>query len=247
MSDFDSLLPDFGSLDELVGFAGTVDMHIQAQYPGFGEEASGEEDAQQYDDSHFFSSVDGLDRQEALPETCKEEAPLPPDEDAVQMYLLRRKYEGIEASELYEQQSMPQDDANAWIPERPEDLNDEELFLYALTKYAMGIPDEAGNAVSIMEGRMQSSSLMQFLPTYVALENNSSRRHIAELCRLRSAAGEDDAGGHDMTAIAQRMLRSVKGIIDDAEALQTAGYRNRQQALQKAVETARARVQRLIN
>ena len=48
-----------------------------------------------------------------------------------------------------------------------------------------------------------------------------------------------------MVLLSQRMLREVMDVITEAEKLQEAGYRNRQEALQKAAQNVRQRLSRL--
>lgn len=255
MSELETFEFDFGSLDNLLKQTEALENQLRNQYPEFyrdvplnkGTSLTSGNESSKFDDNYFFSNISELDT--PAPSSNKPDIENTPqsefDEDNLQAYLLRRKFEKISASTLYEKQTVLQWGPSAWFPEHPESLNDEELFLYALTKYAAGISDEAGNAVSLMERRQSSKSYLHFLPIYTALENNASRKRISDLSRVTYSNLSGNEYGEEMASISRNMLNSVIGIINEAEALQAAGYRNRQEALQKAVDIARQRVDRL--
>lgn len=244
-------LSDDTTADELLRQAEEFDQRMRADFPELysASEApvrSSAPAAQPAADRFSFYTDDGEAPQNTqnslLPEP--EEEILPDiDEDSLQAYYLRRKFEHLPSDARFEH--APAGESISRIGDAPAQLPDEELFLYALTKLNAGVSDEALSAIALMERRPGMNPLLAFLPAYTALGNGASRSRIEGLCTKRLSNAPSEAPEREMVLLSQQMLREVMEVITEAEALQEAGYRNRQEALQKAAQNVRQRLSRL--
>jgi len=238
-------------LDDLLRQAEEFDQHMRADFPElYGTDAApvrpAAPAARPVDDRFSFFTGDEEapkpTRSALVPEPEEEDLP-DIDDDSLQAYYLRRKYEHLPSDSRFEH--APAGDTISRMGDAPAQLPDEELFLYALTKLNAGVSDEALSAIALMERRPGMNPLLAFLPAYTALGNGASRSRIEGLCSARLSNAPGEAPEREMVLLSQRMLREVMDVITEAEKLQEAGYRNRQEALQKAAQNVRQRLSRL--
>lgn len=243
--------PNFDALDELLQQAEALDQQMRAAYPALYAQAEALErsstpapaaSALRYDDDPDPTPAHKSTQHSILPMEDADDAASDIDEDSLQAYFLRRKFE--------EQPSVPaweRADAGEMISrssDEPARLPDEELFLYTLTKLNAGITDDANNAMALMDRRPGMNPLLAFLPVYTAAQNGASRERISSLAARRIPSSGESAE-RSMVLSSQRMLAAVMDTITEAEALQEAGYRNRQEALAVAAQNVRQRLSRL--
>ena len=240
--------PNFDALDELLSQTEALDAHMRSTYPAEFQAAglsASSVKAEPPKNKDFFAFPDA-DREPPRPlrsALAFEEETLPEiDEENLQAYFLRRQFEGLSPDARFERAPAPQ--TLSRISESPAQLADEELFLYALSKLNAGQNDEAAGAMALMDRRSGTNLLLGFLPVFTAPQNGASRRRISELAAKTLPVRGDDAQ-RAMVLFSQRMLIEVIDVITEAEALQEAGYRNRQEALQKAAQNVRQRLSRL--
>lgn len=242
----------FDALDQLLSEADSLDQHMRAAYPQIYQSvlsAQSASPATSFDRDDRFSFAQEEDeppketRSSLLPQQQEEEILPDIDEDSLQAYFLRRKFEQLPSDPRFEHASAG--DAVSRIGDAPAQLPDEELFLYALTKLNSGVSDEALSALALMERRPGMNPLLAFLPAYTALGNGASRGRIEGLASMRVSGSSQEAPEREMVLLSQQMLAETLAVVKEAEALQESGYRNRQEALTKAAQNVRQRLSRL--
>ena len=244
---------NFDALDELLRQADALDQRMRVAYPDlYAKYADMEETAPipaapplsgNYDEDPEPVPAQKSTAFSVLPsDNFPDDIPEDIDEDSLQAYFLRRKFEDQPAVSSWERASAGE--AGLRISENPAQLPDDELFLYALTKLSAGVIDDANRAIALMEQRPGINPQLSFLPIYTALELGASRERIASLVNRR-VSSTDDSAERLMVLYAQRMLSDTIETIIEAETLQEQGYRNRQEALTQAAQNVRARLSRL--
>ena len=246
---------NFDALDELLRQADALDQEMRTAYPDLYAQFSNAEDRApmpapaaadhpgSYDEDPEPAPAQKSTQFSVLPlEHVPVDVPDDIDEDSLQAYFLRRKFEDQPAVTAWERSSAGE--AGLRISEEPAHLPDDELFLYALTKLSAGVTDDANQAIAMMEQRPGLNPQLSFLPIYTALELGASRERIASLVNRRVSSMENSAE-RNMVLYAQKMLADTIDIIVEAETLQEKGYRNRQEALSQAAQNVRARLSRL--
>lgn len=241
---------NFDALDELLRQAEVLDQQIRVSYPEIYARAQAQDFApapaaaigDDYDEDFDPAPAPKSTQYSILPMDSEDDAPSDIDEDSLQAYSLRRRFEEQPAVANWERA-----DAGEMVSrmgDEPVQLPDEELFLYALTKLNAGLTDEANNAMAIMDRRPGMNPLLAFLPVYTAPQCGASRERIASLVTRRIPAN-GEASERSMVLASQRMLAAMMDTITEAEALQEAGYRNRQEALTMAAQRVRQRLSSL--
>ena len=242
---------DFSALDNLLHEAEALDQHMRTAHPELYRMAAGQEafsSAAQStkQDASFDAFSDAGEapplRRSALAPEPEEEILPDIDENNLQAYFLRRKFEHLNEDSRFERAPAPE--AVSRMSDAPAQLPDEELFLFALTRLSAGVSEEANAAVALMDQRPGMNPLLAFLPAYTAAQNGASRSRISDLIK-RSLPAHGDDSGREMALLSQRILVEVINVITEAEALQEAGYRNRQEALAKAAQSVRQRLSTL--
>lgn len=241
-------------LDGLLRQSEALDQKLRPHYPDIFSDvpsapvASSAGTIHEEDESLYFSPMDETLTREASDSSCHDSEPDPVkeiDEQSLQMYALRRKYEDLPAHSLWETAMGSQTNPEKRTSCAPDALSDEELFLYAVTRLAGGIMDEATYAMAQMEHR-NGNGMLAFLPVYTALDSGYSHEKMSRLLSQPHPAFPSDSDPcAALTALSRQMLSSVVQVISDAEALQEAGYRNRQDALRAAAAKAQQRVDSL--
>ena len=242
---------NFDALDELLRQAEVLDQQIRVSYPDIYARATQEQpDApaqafltpDSYDEDDEPAPIQKSTQYSILPSHQDDDTPPDIDEDNLQAYFLRRRFEERPPVAAWERA-----DAGEMVicdTEEPAQLPDEELFLYALTKLGAGAMDEATNAIALMDRRPGMNPLLAFLPVYTAPQCGASRERISALI-TRRLPSNGEAAERSMVLSSQRMLAAVMDTITEAERLQEAGYRKRQEALSMAAQSVRQRLSRL--
>jgi len=241
---------NFDALDDLLRQTETLDAHMRSTYPAEYQAAAQKASSIKAEPSVNKDFFNFPDEDEEPPRPLRsalafetDEDILPEiDEETLQAYFLRRRFEELSPDARFER--APAQETVSRISDSPAQLTDEELFLYALTKLNAGQNDEAAGAMALMDRRSGTNLLLDFLPIFTAPQNGASRRRISDLAARTLPVRGDDAQ-RAMVLFSQRMLIEVIDVITEAEALQEAGYRNRQEALQKAAQNVRQRLSRL--
>lgn len=251
MSEYANGAVHLDLLDGLLKQSEALDQKLRIHYPDIfadvpsSDSSTSSSTMQEIDDSFYFSSIDETDPNESVDytyhdEKCEETEEI--DEQSLQMYSLRRKYENLPADSTWDTAVNAQTYGEKRTSCSPDHYSDAELFLHAISKMANGIKDEASYATTQMEQRKRTDALLQFLPIYTALDNGSSRAKILRLLSQRNVDGKESEPDSLLVSLSQQMLHSVMQVITDAEALEDAGYRNRQEALRVAAGKAQQRV-----
>lgn len=239
---------NFDALDDLLRQTETLDAYMRTTYPAEYQAAGQQAASIKTEPPANMNFFDFPEEDREAPRPLRsalafEEEPLPEiDEENLQAYFLRRRFEERSADERFERAPAPETVGR--MGDSPAQMTDEELFLYALTKLNAGQTDEAAGALALMDRRSGTNLLLDFLPVFTAAQNGASRRRISELVK-RTLPAQGDDSQRAMVLFSQRMLIEVIDVITEAEALQEAGYRNRQEALQKAAQNVRQRLSRL--
>lgn len=251
MSEYENGAVHLDLLDGLLKQSEVLDQKLRIQYPDiFADVPSSAPSTsmstmQEIDDSFYFSSIDDTNPNESLDysfndEECEGTEEI--DEQNLQMYSLRQKYENLPADSTWDLAVNAQTLSEKRTSCPPDQYSDAELFLFAISKMANGIKDEASYATAQMEQRKQTDALLQFLPIYTALDNGSSRAKILRMLSQQHVDGKESEPDSLLVSLSRQMLHSVMQVITDAEALEDAGYRNRQEALRVAAGKAQQRV-----
>ncbi len=237
-------------LDQLIYQAKTLNTRLAPQYPDlFANAPSASIQKKEVDESRFFAPVDeGIDDDEQdyySSSSGDDDSGIELNEDDLQIYSLRRKFCGLESFAMCDTALSSQ-----WKPEKRtatphSSLDDEELFMHVVSRFASGITDEAGYGIAQMEQRGLNNAMLCFLPIYTALDTGASREKIKRLSRQSSKSTGQSENDAMLIELVRGMLQSVMQIIQDAEALQAAGYRNKQEALRVAAGKAQQRAEHL--
>ena len=165
-----SVEPGLQSLDDLLREAEELDREMHAAHPELYRSIEKEKPSASAHSPQRSSSFDFPVREEEPPRPMKsalvpepQEDILPDiDEDNLQAYFLRRKFEHLPSDLRFERASGGETVSR--MGDSPAQLPDEELFLYALTKLNAGVSDEALSAIALMERRQGMNPLVAFLP-----------------------------------------------------------------------------------
>lgn len=251
MSEYANGAVHLDLLDGLLKQSEALDQKLRIQYPDIftdipsSDFASSLSSMQEIDESIYFIGIDENDPNKSFDYSSHDNEPEETgefDEQSVQMYSLRRKYENLPAYSMWDAAVNAQTCFEKRTSCTLDLYSDEELFLYAISKLANGMKDEASCATAQMEQRRRADALFQFLPIYTALDNGSSRAKILRLLCQQNVVKKDSEPDSLLVSLSRQMLHSVMQIITDAEALEEAGYRNRQEALRVAADKAQRRV-----
>lgn len=241
----------FDILDQLLAQSEALDRTFRQQFPDlYRDEPAADRTA------GAAYTEDDVDFDDLIPDTpvqvaadLADDDPPPAlvlDEDTLQVYRLRRKYQRQEAVSEWESAALAPGEMVTRMEERPAALADEELFLYAATCLSERREAEAGDALALMLRRQGESAALRFLPLYTSLDSGRSRQQLRQLTNVARSARPSDPE-QAMLAAARDMVREVLDIVETAEALEEKGYRNKQEALRKAQETHQRRYERLNN
>ncbi len=244
---------DFDALDELIRQAESLDRQMRTSHPDLfaGETPSAasfepvfapREELAFYTGDAEAAPVSAPAFIDRLPETHEDDLPAI-DEDDLQAYFLRRKFEQAPSSARWE--NAPEGERIGRMGEAPAQMPDEELFLHALSKLCANVADEAGSALALMEKRPGMNPLLALLPAYTALSSGASRGRIDALASRRVSNAPGEAPVREAVLLSQQMLREVMDVITESEALQEQGYKSRQEALSQAAQNVRRRLARL--
>lgn len=167
------------------------------------------------------------------------------DDNDLQTYRLRRKFFRREADARWESRTISQQNVFRPSGESVSLLSEEELFMVTLTQLADRMDEEAAKALALMLQRDEKRALNRFLPLFLGPENGMSRARMEQILTNYDPRRCASPVEQRLMACVVDMLQEMMMIVQEAEALQEQGYRNRQEVLRLAQEKSERRYRRL--
>ena len=163
------------------------------------------------------------------------------NQDDLQAYMLQTHYGMIAANDEWDDAILNNPIENTALSD--DEISDEYLFLQILSRVVSAPIDDVAASTIRLEQNNSGSAVGEFLPLYTCFSCGTSRERLRQLGQIEIKT--DDRVEVEMLELLREAVNNTIHIIEEAENLQAAGYKNKQETLQAAAKNAKLLMDKL--